>query len=76
MSSSAPRKSLTHRQRVLAEHLFEHQYGLFRTAFGRSQSNRPYWHLVSLGLARMDFGPDGSWLKTYCFMPLWSDPVC
>lgn len=38
--------------------------------------NKPSWKLVELGMAEMDMGPRDSWLMTYCFMPLWTDPVC
>lgn len=44
--------------------------------FPFSNRNRPAWKLVEMGLAIHDFGPRGAWLITYCFMPIWSDPVC
>jgi hypothetical protein len=36
---------------------------------------RPLWTLVDMGLVEFDFGPVGSWLMTYGFMPKWGDPV-
>lgn len=38
--------------------------------------NKPSWTLVKEGLAQFDFGPRNSFLQTYVFMPLWTDPVC
>lgn len=67
---------LSKSQRRNAELMFESGSVPFRVGPGRMQRNRPLWHLVSLGLAEMEFGPRGSWLKSYCFMPVWSDPVC
>lgn len=40
-----------------------------RAGFGTSQSNRPAWKLVELGLADFDWGPSGSFLKTQGFVP-------
>lgn len=55
-----------------------HEVGHVRHFHGAGvmQRNRPYWALVELGLAEFDFGPRGQMFTTYCFMPLWSDPVC
>lgn len=36
---------------------------------------KPLWKLVELGLADFGTGPSGSWLQTYGFFPLWTDPV-
>lgn len=36
---------------------------------------KPLWALCKQGLAEFEFGPRGSWLKTYCFLPLWGDPI-
>lgn len=56
--------------------MFENGWVPYRVGPGRMQRNRPLWKLVEMGLGHMDFGPSGSWLKSYCFMPVWSDPVC
>ena len=37
---------------------------------------KPLWALVEMGLIDFGFGPKGSWLQTYGFYPLWTDPVC
>lgn len=66
---------LSRKQREYAEYIFEHGYK-HMPSFPYVAENRPCWHLVSMGLAVMDFGPRGSWLKCYGFMPVWSDPVC
>lgn len=66
---------LTKQQHNAAVCLFEKEYGPF-LMFPKCGMNRPYWRLVEMGLAEFDFGPRNSWLSTYCFMPLWTDPVC
>lgn len=66
---------LSPKQREYAEYIFEHGYKAIQT-FPYSARNRPCWHLVSMGLAEMDFGPRNEWLQSYGFMPIWSDPVC
>lgn len=66
---------LTARQRYYAEQIFEKEYSAYNL-FPWAARNRPKWKLVEMGLAEFDFGPRGSWLMTYCFMPVWSDPIC
>lgn len=66
---------LSRKQREYAEYIFEFGYKSYNT-FPYSAENRPCWHLVSMGIAIMDFGPSGSWLQSYSFMPVWGDPVC
>lgn len=66
---------LTKRQREVALTLFETGYVNYYT-FPYGGRNKPCWALVNMGLAKMDFGPRGDWLQSYCFMPVWSDPVC
>lgn len=68
--------TLTKTQRWNAELMLDNGWVPYRVGQGRMQRNRPLWKLVEMGLAHMDFGPSGSWLKSYCFMPVWSDPVC
>jgi len=67
---------LTPSQRHNAELMFEQGWIPFRVGPGRMQRNIPMWTLVKLGLAEFDWGPRGSWLKTYSFLPVWSDPIC
>lgn len=72
---SANRTKFTKQQREAALTLYEKGYGEYRL-FPYCSRNKPYWHLVEIGIAVMDFGPRGSWLRTYYFLPLWEDPVC
>lgn len=71
-----PSHKLTKSQRANAERIFERGFVDYYVGSGRMQRNWPCWNLVKMGLVIMDFGPRGSWLKTYVFMPLWSDPIC
>lgn len=36
---------------------------------------KPLWALVAKGYAEFGWVPRGSWLKTYGFYPIWTDPV-
>lgn len=67
---------MTRAQLRWAMEIFESGFVPFGTWFNRPQSNRAMWTLVSIGVAEMDFGPRNGWLKSYGFMPVWSDPVC
>lgn len=70
-----PSPKLTDAQYNAASIMFDggsYNYYLFPFA-GR---NKPAWRLVEMGIATFDFGPRGSWLQSYCFMPVWSDPIC
>ena len=66
---------LTKQQNDVAKACFEEEYYPFRM-FPRCGKNKPAWKLVEMGLFEFDFGPRGAWLQTYCFMPVWGDPVC
>lgn len=71
-----PSHKLTAKQREYAEYLFEHGFMIHNVGCGIMNRNRPLWALVELGLAEFRFGPSGSWLQTYGFNPIWTDPVC
>ena len=62
-------KYLTPRQRELLGDLRRTGFIAHRSAFGRSQQNRPLWKLVELGLADFDWGPPGSFLQVQGFFP-------
>ncbi len=66
---------LSPNQRKVAESLFHKGYYFYRT-FPYGGKNKPAWKLCELGLAEWGIGPKGSFLQTYCFMPVWTDPVC
>ena len=67
--------ALSTKQREVAIEIHAEGYREFYM-FPYAGRNKPSWRLVELGLAEMDMGPRGSWLMTYCFMPVWSDPIC
>ena len=67
---------LTRQQRNWAMTMFSDGYVFYTSNLRTAQRNKCLWRLVALGLADFRFGPSGSWLKTYCFMPLWTDPIC
>ena len=62
-------KYLTPRQRELLGDLRRTGFIAHRSAFGRSQQNRPLWKLVELGLADFAWGPPGDWLQVQGFIP-------
>ena len=62
-------KYLTPRQKELLKDLRRTGFIAHRSAFGRSQQNRPLWKLVELGLADFDWGPPGSFLQVQGFFP-------
>lgn len=66
---------LTTAQRREAELLFGEGFVIAPRSYRGLPRNRSLWKLVELGLAEFDMGPSGSWLKTYGFSPIWSDPV-
>lgn len=66
---------LTKPQRREAIDLFDRGWNPHRMSYRSMAKNRPNWKLVEMGLATFDQGPVGSWLKTTCFMPVWTDPV-
>ncbi len=67
---------LTPAQKREALKLFEVGFIEWPTSYRGLPRHKPLGHLVDLGLADIQLGPLGSWLKTYCYMPVWSDPVC
>lgn len=68
------RQSLSGEQIEAALEIHETGYREFYM-FPYAGRNKPAWKLVDMGLAIMDFGPRNSFLMTYCFMPVWSDPI-
>jgi len=60
---------LTAAQRRVLTEINESGFVFHRVGFGTSQSNRPAWRLVELGLAEFGFGPKDSFLRAQGFMP-------
>lgn len=73
---SSTQTMLSPKQREHAERMFGEAQEVPFYMFPYCGRNKASWKLVAMGLAEFDFGPRGAWLQTYCFMPLWSDPVC
>lgn len=71
-----PSHKLTPKQRELVEDLQTKGFIIHGTGYRSMTRNKPLRVLEEMGLCHFDFGPAGSWLTTYGFMPLWSDPVC
>lgn len=71
----SPRLTPAQRKELLLIH--EHGFSFFPSRSPRGLTRyKPLWALVDMGLLTWGFGPKGSFLKTYCFMPAWTDPIC
>lgn len=66
---------LTPAQRREALLVFETGFTKRPLSYRGLPRNRALNRLEELGLVEFDFGPRNSWLRTYGFMPVWSDPV-
>lgn len=71
-----PCRDLTPTQRKYLNKLHEDEFILHGTSYRTMPRNKSMWALVDHGLATWGFGPSGSWLRTYGFMPVWTDPIC
>ncbi len=72
----SPEKKLTSAQLKELKILHEFEYIIWPTSYRGLTRHKPLQYLVDIGLAQIGDGPKGSWLKTICYMPLWSDPIC
>jgi hypothetical protein len=71
-----PREKLTPAQRREAFLIFEQGFVVMPARSPRGLTRyKPLWALHNLDLVTFDFGPVGSWLKTYGFGAKWTDPV-
>lgn len=67
---------LTPAQRKEALILYSVGYVIWPLSYRGLTRHKPLRSLENMGLAHVDWGPPGSWLFTYCYLPVWSDPVC
>ncbi len=56
--------------------LHEFDHVVWPTSYRGMPRHKPLQYLVDIGLAEIEYGPRDSWLKTMCYLPIWSDPIC
>lgn len=67
---------MTPAQRREACRIFEHGFVMMPSQSPSGLTRyKPLWALVEMGIVKFGFGPTGSWIKTYGFSPIWSDPI-
>lgn len=69
-------EKLTPAQRKEALILYEKGYIIWPLSYSGLTRHKPLGALERMGLTHVDWGPPGSWLTTYCYLAVWSDPVC